>query len=81
MAMHPFGTIARDGNRSNLAFQSTFYCLTFSLIFLRDYVIPVTPMIPDTINRSGQGKTHDECAALGEGFVAHVCVGLYGNRM
>jgi hypothetical protein len=81
MAMHLFGTIARDGNRSYLARPSTFYCLTFSLMFLSDYVIHVTPMIPNTITSSGQDKNQDECAALGEGFAAHVYVGLYGDIM
>jgi hypothetical protein len=50
-------------------------------MFLSDYVILVTPMIPNTITCSGQGKTHDECAALGEGFATHVFVRLYWGIM
>jgi hypothetical protein len=49
--------------------------------FKRSYIIPIAPMIPDTTTCSGQGKTHVECAALGEGFVAPFFAGLYGDRM
>jgi hypothetical protein len=51
------------------------------LIIFSDFILPITPMIPDTITCSGQGKTHDECAVLGEGFATHVFVGMYGYRM
>jgi hypothetical protein len=50
-------------------------------MMLSDYILPITPMIPDTTIFSGQGKTHDECAVLGEGFAARVFVGLYGDIM
>jgi hypothetical protein len=49
--------------------------------FERLYLIPITPMIPDTTTCSGQGKTYVECVALGEGFVAHFFVGLCRDRM
>ena len=52
-----------------------------STVFERLHIIPLTPMIPDTTTCSGQGKTHVECVALGEGFVAHFFAGLYGDRM
>jgi hypothetical protein len=45
---------------------------------LSDYVLPITRMIPDTTTCSGQGKTHDECAVLCEGFASHVLLGCMG---
>jgi hypothetical protein len=33
------------------------------IVFERLYIIPITPMIPDTITGSGHGKPHDECDA------------------
>jgi hypothetical protein len=49
--------------------------------FERLHIISTTPMILDTTTCSGQGKTHAECAALSEGFVAHIFAGLDGDRM
>jgi hypothetical protein len=49
-------------------------------MILSDYILAIAPMIPDT-TFSGQGKTHDECDVLGEGFATHVFVGLYGDGL
>jgi hypothetical protein len=50
-------------------------------MILSDFILPLTPMILDTTTCSGQGKTHDEYAVLGEGLATYVFVGLYGDRM
>jgi hypothetical protein len=78
IAMHSFGTTAKDGNRSYLARQYFSYCWTFSLAFLSDYIIHVNPMIRGTILCSGQGKTHDECAALVRGLQHMLLLGCMG---
>jgi hypothetical protein len=77
--MHRFGTTTRDGSGSAISPVNLLFLLDLlSRVFERLYIIPVTPMIPYTATCSGHFKTHDECAALGEGFVAHFFLGCMG---